>query len=103
MSSGDIVAIISAILGSGIINVVISGHYAKKAKLTETEAAIGNGVQCLLRDRIMTLCAEYEEAGWCDQTKKTSLQKMYDAYAALGGNDVAHSEYIKVMELRSIE
>jgi hypothetical protein len=50
----------------------------------------------------MTLCAEYEEAGWCDQTKKTNLQKMYDAYAALGGNDVAHSEYIKVMDLKSI-
>ena len=104
MSAGqEIVAIISAFLGSGIANMLINQYFAKKAKLTETETNISNGVQCLLRDRLLTLCSEYEKDGWCDQTKKTNLQKMYNAYSALGGNDVAHSEYTKVMELRSIE
>lgn len=97
------VTIFVAFLGSGIINLMLNHHYAKKAQKNNKENAIGDGIQCLLRDRIMALCAEYEEVGWCDQMKKTSLQKMYDAYAALGGNDVAHSEYVRVMELKSIQ
>lgn len=90
-----------AFLGSGIINLLLNRHYARKAQENSKEEAIGNGIQCLLRDRIMHLCRSYQSAGWCSQDDKASLQKMYSSYAALGGNDVAHSEYLKVLSLPS--
>ena len=90
-----------AFLGSGIINLLLNRHYARKAQACSKEDAIGNGIQCLLRDRIMALCRTYQADGWCSQDEKVGLQKMYSSYSALGGNDVAHSEYIKVLDLPS--
>lgn len=105
MSTGEqmFTAIFVAFLGSGIINLLLNRHYAQKARACSKEDAIGNGIQCLLRDRIMHLCRSYQAAGWCSQDEKVSLQKMYSSYAALGGNDVAHSEYIKVLNLPSVK
>lgn len=92
-----------AFLGSGIINLLLNRHYARKAQACSKEDAIGNGIQCLLRDRIMALCRTYQADGWCSQDEKVSLQKMYASYSALGGNDVAHSEYAKVLNLPSVK
>ena len=103
MSPGEqmFTTIFVAFLGSGIINLLLNRHYVQKAQENSKEEAIGNGIQCLLRDRIMHLCRAYQSAGFCSQEEKISLQKMYSSYSALGGNDVAHSEYIKVLDLPS--
>ena len=93
-----------AFLGSGIINrIVTKSAYAKHAQESSAESAIADGSQCILRDRIVTLCRQYQIDGVCEMDDRINLQKMYASYSALGGNDVAHAEFEKVLALPSVK
>ncbi len=105
MSPGQqmFVTIFVAFLGSGIINIIINHAYAKHAQESSAESAIADGIQCILRDRIVTLCRQYQIDGVCEMDDRINLQKMYASYSALGGNDVAHAEFEKVLALPSVK
>ncbi len=60
---------------------------------------IKNGLQCLLRVKIIETHDKYIEKGYCPIPIKESLVKLYKAYHALKGNDVATALYNEVMEL----
>lgn len=62
---------------------------------------VATGVQCLLRQNILSTYYEYTKQGYCPVEMKQSLAMMYDAYSGLGGNDVATALYHKVLELPS--
>jgi hypothetical protein len=51
--------------------------------------SIHNGVQALLRDRIIQSYNHYQEKGFCPIYGKENVKRIYDAYHDLGGNDVA--------------
>ena len=61
--------------------------------------SIKNGIQCLLRQKIIEYYDRYSEKGYCPIYIKESLSMAYKAYHALGGNDVATELYKAVMEL----
>lgn len=61
--------------------------------------AIAVGVQALLRDSIVTAYNKYSSKGFCPIYAKESVKKAYQAYSALGGNDVATSLYHKILEM----
>lgn len=63
------------------------------------EGALENGVQCLLRNDIIHRHEKYMERGSCPIYAKEALRREYDAYHALGGNDVATRLYESVMDL----
>lgn len=63
------------------------------------ESAFADGMQCLLRDEIIHKHEKYMERGICPIYAKESLRREYEAYHALGGNDVATRLYEEVMEL----
>lgn len=51
--------------------------------------AVSDGVQALLRDRIIGAYNHYQDKGFCPIYAKENIKRMYDAYHVLGGNDVA--------------
>lgn len=60
---------------------------------------IKNGLQCLLRVKIIETHDKYIEKGFCPIAIKESTVRLYKAYHALRGNDVATSLYNEIMEL----
>lgn len=61
--------------------------------------AIKNGLQCLLRAEIIRSSDKYCERNYAPIYAKEATTKAYNAYHALGGNDVATSLYHKIMAL----
>lgn len=87
-------ALLLAILGWGHKQ-VMKQLAVEKAK----NDAIAEGVQALLRDTIVTNYNKYSSRGYCPIYVKESVRRAYNAYAALGGNDVATSLYRKLLDL----
>lgn len=59
--------------------------------------ALHDGMQALLRDRIIGSYNHYQDKGFCPIYAKENVKRMYDAYHALGGNDVATGLKDKLM------
>lgn len=60
---------------------------------------IKNGLQCLLRVKIIETHDKYVERKYCPIAIKESTVRLYKAYHALKGNDVATSLYNEIMKL----
>lgn len=75
--------------------------YIKMRK--KRESALENGVQCLLRAEIIRNHDKYMARHYSPIYAKESLKRAYEAYHALGGNDVATSLYDEVMHLPTDE
>lgn len=77
--------------------------YRQLAKRQKEESkkslALHSGMQALLRDRIIQAYNHYSEKGFCPIYGKENVKRMYDAYHALGGNDVATSLKNKLMAM----
>jgi len=66
----------------------------------ETEAeALRNGVQALLRESIVNNYNRYHDRGYCPIYAKESCKRAWESYSALGGNDVAHDLYNKILQM----
>ena len=65
----------------------------------EKNVAIGEGVQALLRENIVSNYNRYMDRGYCPIYAKESLKKVYKAYSDLGGNDVATGLYKDLLEM----
>lgn len=96
-----IVALIGAVVTIG--NVILTNVISKKAKLSERDQQIANGLQCLLRAEIIRAHDKYTQKHSCPIYAKESLTRAYAAYHALGGNDVATDLYRQCMELPESE
>lgn len=59
--------------------------------------ALNMGVQALLRDSIVATYNKYHDKGYMPIYARESLTRAYEAYTGLGGNDVAHSLYDKML------
>lgn len=71
---------------------------ASKLKLEQQKnEAIAEGVQALLRESIVSNYNRYSDRGYCPIYAKESIKKVYKAYHALNGNDVATSLYNKIL------
>ena len=72
---------------------LLSLGYARLSKRQEEESrknrAINDGIQALLRDRIIQAYNHYQDKSYCPIYGKENVKRMYDAYHVLGGNDVA--------------
>ncbi len=60
---------------------------------------IKNGLQCLLRIKIIETHDKYIERKYCPIAIKESTVRLYKAYHALKGNDVATALYKEIMDL----
>lgn len=75
------------------ISTFLGWNYRKLAKRQKEESlknkALHDGMQALLRDRIIDAYNHYKDKRCCPIYAKENVKRMYDAYHALGGNDVA--------------
>ena len=99
MDSNIIVALIGA--GVTVANVIFTTISARKQKRDERAEQLEAGVQCLLRAEIIRSHEKYTERGRCPIYAREALARAYNAYHALGGNDVASDLYNELMELPS--
>lgn len=58
-----------------------------------------DGLQCLLRAEIIRAYDKYTARGYCPIYAKEALSKAYNAYHALGGNDVATNLFNEIIAL----
>lgn len=61
--------------------------------------ALYDGMQALLRDRIIQAYNHYQDKGYCPIYGKENVKRMYDAYHVLGGNDVATGLKDKLLKM----
>ena len=96
--ASKILSVILSAIASGAISGVAVWFKMRRKK----DDAVADGVQCLLREKIIEKHAKYvEEKHYCPIYAKESIRKAYAAYHALDGNDVATSLYKEVMALHT--
>ena len=77
---------------------------SKKLKAEETKnTALCEGVQALLRDRVVNTYNRALDKGYCAIYERESLERIYQAYHKLGGNDIATGLYKKIMKMSTRE
>ena len=96
--AAKLISVILSAVASGVISGVAVWFKMRKKK----DDAVADGVQCLLREKIIEKHAKYvEEKHYCPVYAKESIRKAYRAYHALGGNDVATALYKELMALHT--
>lgn len=65
--------------------------------------ALKNGVQSMLRDRLIQSALSYEKQGWVDTKALENIGLMYSAYSALGGNGIVTKLFNEVQELPHVD
>lgn len=65
----------------------------------EKYQCIGDGVEALLRNEIIESFNKYSDKGYCPIFAKENVTRMYTAYHALGGNDVATELKDKILAM----
>lgn len=83
------------------MSVLLGICYRKLAKKVNVEnkknKALYEGMRALLRDRSIGAYNHYQDKRFCPIYGKENVKRMYDAYHALGGNDVATQLKDKLM------
>lgn len=82
-----------------VLGAMVSGAATYIRMRKKHDKALCTGVQCLLRAQIIAYNERYTHEGSCPVYAKESLRRMYGAYHALGGNDVATALYEATLEL----
>lgn len=95
--------IIAALIGAAVTvaNVAFTSITTRKRRRDERTEQLEAGVQCLLRAEIIRSHEKYTERGKCPIYAREALTRAYQAYHALGGNDVATDLYHDLMELQN--
>lgn len=88
-----------AFVCGGVISLAVSAVKSRRKR----EGAISDGVQCLLRAEIIACHERYGREGKCPIYAKESLKRVYRAYHALGGNDIATGLYEQTLALPDFE
>ncbi len=82
-----------------VVHVAFTSITTRKRRRDERTEQLEAGVQCLLRAEIIRSHEKYTERGKCPIYAREALTRAYQAYHALGGNDVATDLYRDLMEL----
>ena len=77
--------------------------YRKMFKSIKDTAArdksIADGVQSILRDRIIQVYNYYKDKGYCPIYAQENVKRLYEPYHSLGGNDVATGLVEKLLDM----
>lgn len=65
--------------------------------------ALKNGVQSMLRDRLIQSALSYEKQGWVDTNALENVGLMYSAYSALGGNGIVTKLFNEMQGLPNVD
>lgn len=98
---------ITAAIITSVVSCVVSFFFGgaltimstKWKKAIKREKALQEGMQSLLRDKLIEFHDKYTERGYCPIYVKESVQKSYESYHELGGNGVITTLYNELMRL----
>ena len=79
--------------------IALYSQAAKFDAIIPISAKTGDGVEALLRQKIIDSYNKHQDKGFCPIYAKESLKKLYKAYHGLGGNDVATELYNKLLKM----
>ena len=97
---------IPSILSGIVLGLMKALHKYCKTHFAITQAeneALKNGMQALLRDRLLRNYREFVERGHAYPNEKENWKLLYDQYHALGGNGIVSSIYEKVLNIPEYE
>lgn len=77
-------------------------HRLEDKRQKEYEA-LKNGVQSMLRDRLIQSALSYEKKGWVDTNSLENVGLMYSAYSALGGNGIVTKLFNEMQGLPNVD
>jgi hypothetical protein len=78
----------------------ISNKLNKKLEKFQLEYdGMNEGVQAVLRDRILQCCTYHQELGYAGVHERENVEHMYEAYHKLGGNGMVTDLYTKFRQL----
>lgn len=90
------------LLSAGIMAMIVNLNSRLKVRAREQDA-IKDGMQAILRDRIIQAYNHYAEKGFCPIYARDNVAHMYEAYHNLGGNGTITELYEKLLHLPSFE
>lgn len=94
MIQNDLQTIVLAIFGSTglwtLINFLVQRHFNNKDSQNRDLQLLKNAELASLQDRLLYLCESYIEKGQIELNQLQSLNRLYSAYKALGGNEFIH-------------
>lgn len=85
----NITTIIVAIIGSGVLNTIITNMLANRTKRWDDNETLKQSIRLLMKRQIKMLCEEYIAQGWVYADELEDLIAMHDYYhnpAFLNGN-----------------
>lgn len=82
-----------------VLTAVCGGLVVYIRGLHKRYTAMEDGMKALLRASIFEQYRFYKARGYCELDERAELTYMYNAYKALGGNDVASDVYGRVLKL----
>lgn len=91
--------ILSLCIGSGAVLGVLKYFHSKLESQKKRTAALEQGVQALLRDRLYQMYYHYLEKGSAPIYARENFENMYKKYHELGANGVMDDYYHKFMNI----
>lgn len=85
-----------------LVNFFVQRYFANKDKKATDLTLIKEALLATLQDRLLYLCEAYISTGSIEMNQLQSLNRMYSAYAALGGNDFIHDLVEKKVKMLPI-
>lgn len=101
----SIIAIIVAVIGSGILNIVLTNIFAINKEKRDQTKGINQALRLLMKDRLRNLCAHYINQGWIYQDELEDLIAMHNIYHdELKGNGYLDTlmDKVKALEIKGI-
>ena len=84
---------------TGILGIGYKQLVKRQKEESVKNVALNEGMQALLRDRIIQAYNHYNDMGYCPIYAKENVKRMYSAYHVLGGNDVATKLKDELLEM----
>ena len=96
----NLVAIIVAVIGSGVLNTIVNQVFASKDKRRVNEEEIKHSLRLLMKDRLRFLCIHYINQEWIYEDELEDLIDMHKCYHDdLKGNGYLDELMKRVKEL----
>ena len=86
----EIVTIIVAIIGSGVLNTLITAAMTEREKKKNENCEVQNAIRLVMKDRLRFLCSHYIDQGWIYEDELEDLISMHNCYH----NDLKGNGYL---------
>ena len=96
----DLTTIIVAIIGSGVLNTLLSHFITQQEKKKDYEGGVKEALRLIMKDRLRFLCMHYVQQGWIYEDELEDITSMHQCYHNdLNGNGFLDKQMDRVNNL----